>query len=675
MLDALIEFVQKAQGEDFEKLCMEDAALCIAWCRSWDGNAARKAQYESVPKIVETWIKTPQADVAHTEGRRHQWILRELVDELQAGRARSLAWDQVALLTSVLNLIEMSGTGDRYARLRTLLTPHAKLLAVQAKSLPAAPGLPTISARLHVVSSKQVLASRPREVKLFAGIPVNVRGPVLVHERGHLKILDQVPENCTVVVENGSVSVGGFVLGRVAASQHCEVRENISGMVVVRQGNVRARGIMVRSKVISKWGSVCGKQAESPDLVFAGTEIRIENTTNMGQFKAPEITVLGDVCGGVYHVTKQLTADRFRSAENRNLSIVLRQDLTCQDYGENPGPDGLKLLMRANRMKREITTMRERVSLTQSEAEHAARCALAFLLGEDSADPVAERLQKAQHRLALINRVTSIFQTLIGVAEERVEQLARFEGKIADLESDEDTEKNLNEVHADFANLVTEGGVENDLNDEMQDIVGIRERLLSPNADLAKVAQTLEHMRERIRVWKREREVLHDFITEHESGVKILQGANERVRTMQTAMPMVQFLKQIITHLRERGDAPNSPQMLRLQSGFMRVVLRTINLRVERAETEKRAIEKARESLHEVAERLRKEFQISFEGDEFSATEMPKVTGAFDAGVRILGDPYLLDSSTNVKGSALLTPLSVEPKTYARDAGRIVELR
>src|SRR5690606_10947834 len=111
------------------------------------------------------------------------------------------------------------------------------------------------------------------------------------------------------------------------ASQHCEVRENISGMVVVRQGNVRARGIMVRSKVISKWGSVCGKQAESPDLVFAGTEIRIENTTNMGQFKAPEITVLGDVCGGVYHVTKQLTADRFRSAENRNLSIVLRQDL------------------------------------------------------------------------------------------------------------------------------------------------------------------------------------------------------------------------------------------------------------------------------------------------------------------------------------------------------------
>ena len=143
MLDALIEFVQKAQGEDFEKLCMEDAALCIAWCRSWEGNAARMSQYESVPKIVKTWINTPQADFAHTEGRRHQWVLRELIDELQAGRARTLAWDEVALLTAVMELIELSGTPDTYTRLRTLLTPHAKLLTVQAKSLPPAPGLPS----------------------------------------------------------------------------------------------------------------------------------------------------------------------------------------------------------------------------------------------------------------------------------------------------------------------------------------------------------------------------------------------------------------------------------------------------------------------------------------------------------------------------------------------------
>ena len=47
---------------------------------------------------------------------------------------------------------------------------------------------------------------------------------------------------------------------------------------------------------------------------------------------------------------------------------------------------------------------------------------------------------------------------------------------------------------------------------------------------------------------------------------------------------------------------------------------------------------------------------------------------AFDAGVRILGDPYLLSASANVKGSVLLTPLTEGPKTYARDAGRIVEL-
>ena len=385
MLDALIEYVQKADSDALETLAIQDAALCAAWRESWAGNPDRLAQCDGIPKAIETWATHPHVGNAQTEGRRHQWTMRELIDDLQAGRVRSLAWDQVVFALAVLELIDKCGNLESHERLRSLLVPHAKQLTVQAKSLPVAPGLPTIAARLHVVTSKQIAASRPREVKVFAGIPVNVRGPVLIHDRGHLKILDQVPENCTVVVEDGSVSVEGFVMGRVAASQHCEVRDNISGMVVVRQGNVRARGIMVKSKVISKWGSVCGKQSESPDLVFAGTEIRIEASTNMGEFKAPVIAVLGDVCGGVFHVSKQLVADHFRSSENRGLSIVLRQDLTCQDYGENPGADGLRLLMKANRMKRDLAAMRERVTVTHSEAEHAARCALTFLLGDDAA--------------------------------------------------------------------------------------------------------------------------------------------------------------------------------------------------------------------------------------------------------------------------------------------------
>lgn len=677
MLDALIEYVQNAGPEELENLAIQDAALCMTWYRSWEGNSGRVALCDKVPKTIEAWAKGPHAGNSQTEGRRHQWTLRELIDDMQAGKVRTFAWDQAAFALAILELIETTGALDTYARLRSLLISHAKQLSVQVKSLPIAPGLPTIAARLHVVTSKQIAAAQPRDVKIFAGIPVQARGPVLIHEKGHLKILDQVPENCTVVVEDGSVSVEGFVLGRVAASLHCEVRENISGMVVVRQGNIRARGIMVKSKVISKFGSICGKAAESPDLVFAGTEIRIENSTNMGEFKAPLITVLGDVCGGVFHVSKQLQADHYRSSKNRGLSIVLRHDFTCQDYGENPGPDGLRLLTKANRMKRDLAIMRERVSLTHSEAEHAARCALTFLLGDDAADPIAEKLQRAQHRLALINRVSSIFQTLIALAEDRVERLARSEGNILDKdeEPDEGAAKDMNEVHADFTQLSSEGGVENDLNDEMQDIAGLRERLLAPIASLARVAQTLEHMRERVRVWKREREALHYLIEKHESDVKILQGANARARTMQTAMPMVQFLKQLITHLRDRGDAPNSPQMLRLQSGFMRVALRTIGSRVERAERDKRGIDKARDALRDIAARLRKEFQVAFVDDEDTAGELPRVTGAFDAGVKILADVYLLNEIANSMGSVLVTPVSQSTRTYAREAGRIIEVQ
>ena len=156
--------------------------------------------------------------------------------------------------------------------------------------------------------------------------------------------------------------------------------------------------------------------------------------------------------------------------------------------------------------------------------------------------------------------------------------------------------------------------------------------------------------------------------------ISCIAGVNAAGQTPQSTAAADIVLENPKNMSPEAAKVWNSPQMLRLQSGFMRVILRTINLRVERAENEKRAIEKARETLHEVAERMRKEFQIAFEGDEFSTTETPKVTGAFDAGVRILGDPYLLSASANVKGSVLLTPLTEGPKTYARDAGRIVEL-
>lgn len=677
MIDRLVEYALSATREELAQLGVQDAALCDVWHKSYQGDAARLKAYEKIPAVIVAWAEAAYRETEPTEGRRHQWVLREAIDALQYGRVSSMTWDEAQLLLSAHDLSARASDPDHYLRVVGLIRPHIEAVRARVSALNPTPGLPTISSRLHVVTDEDILRSRPREIKLFAGVPLQARGPVLIHEKGHLKVIRQVPENCTVVVEDGSISVEGFVMGRVAASNHCEVRDNISGMVIVRQGDVRARGIMVRAFVVSKWGSIHCRQAESPELLFAGEEICVEGSTTMGVMKAPVITVHGEVNGGTFHATKNISALSFRNSETRKLSIVLRHDLTCQDYGEDPGPDGLRLLGKANRLKRQLAAARERIAFTHGEAEHVARCAVTFLLGGDSANPVAEKLQRAQHRLSLVNRVTSVFTTLIGMAEERLERLARYEGRIIEEDADslQEHTSSLNEVHADFTQLETEGDPEADIRSEMQDIASFKERLFSPGSDMAKVAQTLDALRERLRVWKREREQLLHLIAKQESGVQVLQGASERVRNANTAMPMVHFLRQLITLLRERGDAPNSPQMLRLQSGFMRVAMRSINSRVERAERDKRTIEKMREQLREIAERLRKEFQIAFSDDDRGDSAGPRVTGMFDAGVRLYADAYLLADGTSGKGAVFETTGSANMiQTYTREAGRIVNV-
>jgi len=288
-------------------------------------------------------------------------------------------------------------------------------------------------------------------------------------------------------------------MGRIAASHHCEVRDTVSGTVVVRQGNVCARGLVVKSYVVSKWGSVYCRQAEGPELVYAGKEIRVDGNVTMGKFIAPRIQIEGDAFGGVFHVSQRVTARRFRRSDTRNLSIVLRPELSCQDYGEDPGPDGHRMLAKAARIRRQLAVLQGNIEAAEAEAEHAARSGIIFILGGEKAYPVAERLQRAEHRLSLVNRVTAAVQTLIGIAEERLDRITRYEGRMLGDEDDANRESTANAERdrEDFAQVEAEGPSERDISEALQDIATCRERLFAPTADRKRVASILSQLRER----------------------------------------------------------------------------------------------------------------------------------------------------------------------------------
>lgn len=674
MLERLIEYVNQAPPEAISQVTIQDISVCAGWYRSHAGNPLKLADAARIPHAVELWLKTVHVEPVQSPGQRRQWLLREIIDELEQGRTDQLKWDQVEVLCEVYELGGRAVARDKFNRVRGLIEPHFPALQALRTSGPVSPGLPAVSARYHVVTASDISAARPREIKLFAGIRLQARGPLMVHEHGHVKVLDNVPENVTLVLEDGSVSVDGFVMGRIAASHHCEVRDTVSGTVVVRQGNVCARGLVVKSYVVSKWGSVFCRQAEGPEFVYAGKEIRVDGSVTMGKFIAPRIHIEGDAFGGVFHASQRISARRFRRSDTRNLSIVLRTEISCQDYGEDPGPDGHRMLAKAARIRRQLAILQSNIEAAEAEAEHAARSGIVFVLGGEKAYPVAERLQRAEHRLSLIHRVIAATQTLIGIAEERLDRIIRYEGRMLGDEDDADRESTANaeREQEDIARVEAEGPSERDISDALQDIATYRERLFAPTADRKRVASILTQLRERFRAWQREADEINAAIARYQDEVQAIQDAILKTQNDGGPLLAVRFLRQVVAAIRDRGQASGSPQMLRLQSGFMRVALRTINNRVERREKELESAALQRQALREIARTLRKEYQIII-AEDASLKAPPRVSGSFDSGVKIFADLYLLDDPAPPHGAVVETVGGDVERTYLRENGLIVQ--
>ncbi|MBX7255394.1 MAG: hypothetical protein K1Y02_03440 [Candidatus Hydrogenedentes bacterium] len=676
MLDRLLEYVLPLPEERLSRISLQDMALCWAWHDSYAEDPLQQQLWAAIPAIVSTWSSCAGKPTIVTEGRRHQWILRELIDTLQSNGVMALAWDETYFLCRVHDLTNNVKDAGLFERVRSILGNHRISLDSRVRGLLLRPGLPILSDRLHVVTSEDLMRARPREIKLFAGIAKPGRGPVFTHKSGHLKILDSVPENCTVVVENGSCSVEGFVMGKLAATQHCEVQENISGVVVVRQGDIRARNIIVRAYVVSKWGNVFCMNAESPDLVFAGNEIRVETSALMGRYVADKIRVKGDIHGGLFEAASLLTAARFRRSEVRDLSIVLRRELSCTDYGEEPGPDASKYLGRAARLRRQLGNERTAIDYANQEAEHAASCALVYLNSVENMHPIAERLHKAEHRLALVNRIVSAMQTLAVMAEDRLNQVVRHSGSIPDIPditTAEEPFSQLDAIHAELAGIKDEGQLDRDVNDEFVELSALKERLLNATADQRRIAALLMQIREKIAKWRRERDELTQTIGYYE---KELQNASNGENSGRATRSNVHLLRRLLATVRERGMGSDEAIAKKLQSVPMRMALRTVNNSLSRASTHETNVAALQRDLADVAQLLRKDFQIIISEGIDRSQGAPRVSGCFDARVRIYADPFLLNEPQPPAGSCVLTPESGEsPRTYCRQDGFIVEMK
>lgn len=661
----LIEHVVSLPAEEIEQLAIQDIALCRVWYEASNGRAGAVEGATRIPELVDHWLEKTRPDAPETEGRRHQTLLRDLIGRLHGAQVGSMARDELELVSTVFDLIQHAANPQPFERVKELLKPHMKVVDARRSILKHEPRLHKLSETLHIVNTEDILKSRVREVRVLAGVPLPSRGPLLAHQ-GHVRVLGDVPDNCTIVVEAGHCVVDGFVMGRIAATGQCEVLENISGVVITRDGDIRARNIIDNAHVIAKLGRVYCRRAQNPKIVFAGLGIEIRNESVQGRYLSSSIEIGEEALGGEFHISESIQAHRFRQSESRPLFIVFRNGFSCKDYGEIPGREMAHLLSKTMRLRRQLNYAKQVRDLANREAEQIASNVLMFLLGGEAIKKILDDTVKAQSRLSVLNRIIIGLYGLYVASHDDMD-----EGDSAGPEEGE-SDLGLSGFEEEVADLEPEGGIDADLREEHDNITQMKQELVTAKKDRKLLPTTRLAIQGRLANWIQESRELTDRIQQNERSIqqeinwtKLMSGDEEA-----TKFVMLRRLLMASKNNKLEGPIPE-----RIRSSYVSLMLRLIRSRVEKATRSRKSIQELRTAFNEASEEIWNAYQVRLTEDEDDPLKRATATGRYGTNVKLYADKSLVDSDdAPPKGRYLVTPGDPDREvTYAYSSGVITE--
>jgi hypothetical protein len=503
------------------------------------------------------------------------------------------------------------------------------------------------------------MESARRSAPLFPGQPRPPLGPTL-EVAGPVRLIGAIPDDCTLIVTGGPCSVDGYVLGRLAAADGCDVSENIAGCVVATTGSIRCRNIIEKAFVVAKAGSVSFIQSMSPQLVFGGQRVSASESISRGLYYGADVESRGGITGGTFHVTGRLEADRLAPDDAYPLNVVLRTSISFEEYGEELGPEALRLRARAAGLRRKLGHLGNMVRTTQAEAEHAASTVVLRAFSNLQLINVLEERARTGRRVAVLNRLIGALQELYSEAEEALAQY----GEIPDEPAGNTV---LSDMEQDIDELAREGVPDAGLAKEHDELRALYERLGCTRNDRSALLGVLGQLRDRMEVWIVERQALNERLDRlnfevdravPEAGLEgLAQGAKEAHEPKLAA-----FQRRIMT----LKDHPPTPDVQRkLQAPLVQIMINTMQRRIQRLNELGSSIGTCKRELAAVSDELQAKYRL---GENTSAeTPAPRVSGRFARGVRILRDAYLLDVPKPSPGSVLVTPDSGGKRaTYVR---------
>ena len=502
-----------------------------------------------------------------------------------------------------------------------------------------------------MVNTADIEGAKSREVRFLAGVELPCRGPVLV-QRGHMRVLGDVPESATLVVEQGSCVVDGYVMGRVAASGACEIRENISGVAIARNGDIRARNVIDGAFVVSKRGWVRCRRAQRPKMIFAGECIRIGQETIQGRLISRSIRVAESIHGGEVHVGADLEAEWLRHSHNRPLDIVFRPRLSCKDYGEDPGRQMAVDVSASIHLREKLYLAQRKMSFALNEAEQIASNALTYVLAGEEMEALIDKTVSAHRRLNILNRIVLSLHTLFANAECTLEAPLPADSEENALDTRE-TDSILDELNSEMDKL-GEGMPEDDLlRTGRTEIAHARKELGADRPNRKNLHYTLAGLGKKLTHWLDEAEGLKQQIGRNEQLIQDSLRTKNVLSESAADTPKLVTLQHLVAKLRQ--GPRDDPMGMRLNSAFESLMLRTIHSKVEAAKKARNDIEGLRRQFSEAREKVWQEYQMNIPKEDDILTEMT-ATGRFDPGVRLHAAPHFLrDEQPATTGASIVS--------------------
>lgn len=649
MLTRLLEFMDKTPLDDTAGLKVEDVAVAAAWLASFAPEPAPVDRFTRLHEIVGRWLEVAETREHATEGKRQQLLLRRVLNRVRLDGIERLNRSELDLLVAVNELVTRVHDPSLFQRLQRNLGGEMTYVATRHARLKPAPGLPGIEDTVRYVTAEDLEAAKPKRVRYVSGVELPALGPVYAHT-GDVRVLDYVPDNCTLVVDHGACAVSGYVLGRVASTGDCEVQENIAGVVVASQGHVRARNIIDNAFVVSKWGEVAARSIENPRLVYGGEHIEVHGNLRLGRCTSPQIAVSGTVEGGEHTVSRRFTADKFVVPHSGSFTIFLPQTIDSQEYGEALS-DG------AGRLKARVTTCRARMAhvkaldrLTNHESEHYATSGIVFLFGGDSIRRHLDEINGLRRRLAFLERVIGGIEALTDSVYNRLNQRAEVDAEHDDAEHDDGDTRVYASYEEAMEALDAEGEGDADIVEQRTELsrldLSLRKR---PMGNV--LQQQLTYLREKRAYWSAERDRLTAVLETSQQSLNMSLRNTEFARIQTEGQNKVQVFTRLLASVRQKPET--SPIVQRSRGNFIRLIARAIQNRHKRQEHYQKLLAELQEEFDTCSKQLEAEHNIRL--PDFDAQRLAEVIGRFEAGVRLCMDRYVLEMADVPLNAVLMT--------------------